>query len=215
MNNSQYIYMLPTMLLMGLFLIANATGAPAWVKPQRKAHWVWARIHAIALIPAIAVAIALAHHPWYQDNIVARTGAAFLTYTFVWATQTDISYRKASEAHIMQGWVAYLLLAAITQDIMTVTLSISALVLGGLIRHWWASDATLTVVALSYIAPVAVSHPIVGLVNFAALALILIAYTVAKIYKKQHKQLKIPLAPVLLTPFTLVPLLPLLPVAMA
>lgn len=207
--------MLPTMLLMGLFLIANATGAPAWVKPQRKAHWVWAQIHAIALIPAIAVAIALAHHPWYQDNIVARTGAAFLTYTFVWATQTDISYRKASEAHIMQGWVAYLLLAAITQDIMTVTLSISALVLGGLIRHWWVSDATLTVVALSYIAPIAVSHPIVGLVNFATLALILITYTVAKIYKKQHKQLKIPLAPVLLTPFTLVPLLPLLPVAMA
>lgn len=215
MNNNQYLYMLPTMLLMGLFLVANASGAPTWIKPQRNAHWVWARIHAIAVIPAIAVSIILAHHPWYEENIVARTGAAFLTYTFIWTAQTDISYRKASGTHIMQGWVAYLLLAAIVQDITTIALSITALVLGGFIRHWWASDATLTVVALSYIAPIAVAHPAAGIVNIVALLLTLGAYAIVKIYKKRHRHLKIPLAPILLTPFVLLPAVALLPVAMA
>lgn len=203
---NEIVNALPFALPWCLFLLCVLTQPPQWIKPVRRARRIWAQTHLLGVVVASVVTASLSLHPWYSGNVSALSGAALVTYIFVQASQTDLMFRKASEAHLMYAWALFIVAASIVQDVPSVISSLTVLFLTALTRRWWAGDATALCVAISCSSPMIAAHPEVATVNLISIIFVLLCSLVTALYKSSKRPIAVPLIPIVLAPFTLMPL---------
>jgi hypothetical protein len=202
---------LPAAVPAALFVLSVMTAPPDWVKPRGSARRVWVLTHLSALVVGVLVGVGMQWHPWYEQDMVARVGAGVVSYVFVQGSQTDLLFRKASEVHMMFGWSLFMIAAAVGGDSRVVSGSVAVLFLAALTRRWWAGDATALCVALSCVLPVVLAHPMAAIANYAGMGFVLVCGIITAVAKSRKRPIAVPLVPIALAPFVLVPaILPLL-----
>jgi hypothetical protein len=190
-----------------LFCLSAITQPPEWVKPKRHARKVWAQSHIIAVVIASLISVLLLTHPWYSGQVVALTGATMLTYVYTQASYTDLQYRKASEPHLMYGWALFVLSAALNNDTQVVAAALVILFLTAVTRRWWAGDATALCVAVSCVTPIQIAHPEASTAFIGSMVFVLVTAVTTAVLTSSKKPIKVPLIPIALAPFLLVPAL--------
>ena len=205
---------LPIIIPWCLFLISAFTQPPEWLKPRNKARKLWVQTHLLAVLPATIIAVALQTHPLYANNIPATAGASILTYMYIQSSWTDMQYRKASESHLMHGWSLFVVTAALYHDANTVASSLAALFLTALMRRWWAGDATALCVAVTCVSPILMANPDSMVAFGASMLFVVITALITAVLSSSKKPIKIPLIPIALAPFLLMPAIYMLTPAM-